>query len=171
LGSPHFRARACFHARVRENSRSSRSPEQFAQVHPLVLKILFRVPSLSLPPAPFREQAYCQGSVPLRDVTGCVHSSRGFPSPRYVPSAGVLNLSTAFSASRLHGPISSRSRLQGLSLVQGVTFSSQRSFPHRDGLPPCRCSTAARQDESRDHDRRPRLRGLDPRRSSRPKGR
>jgi hypothetical protein len=99
-------------------------------------------------PLPFGCGPYCQGLVPLRGLTGCVHLCRGFPSPRYVPSAGVLNLSTAFSAHRLHGPVSSRNRVQGVSLVQGLPFSAQRSCPRRNDLPPCRCSTAARQDES-----------------------
>jgi len=40
------------------------------QVHPLVFQILFRVPSLSLPPVPFREQASCQGFGPRATFPG-----------------------------------------------------------------------------------------------------
>jgi len=150
-GSPRF-ALAPVSMREAAKSRSSRSPEQSAQVHPLVLEVLFRVPSLhfSRPRIPFGSGPYCQGLVPLCGVTGCVHSSRGFPSPRYVPSAGAHNLSTAFSAPRLHGLVSSRSRIQGVSLVQGyplraaVGSSSDRPapLPLFDGRSPGRILTA-----------------------------
>jgi hypothetical protein len=78
---------------------SSRSPERTVRFIPSCSRSSSEfLRSLSCP-FPYRDQADCQGLFPLRDITGCVHSTRGFPSPRYVPSAGVLNLSTAFSAS------------------------------------------------------------------------
>jgi hypothetical protein len=48
IGFTALLVRACFHARD-DNSLSNRSPEQIAQVHSLVLGLLFRVPSLSSP--------------------------------------------------------------------------------------------------------------------------
>jgi hypothetical protein len=58
------------------------------------------------------------------------------PSQRYVPSAGVLNLSTAFSAHRLRGLVSSRNRVQGHSARSGAHLlcaaaasSSERAAP------------------------------------------
>jgi len=63
---------------------------------------------------------FLPGFQPSCDVSGRVHSPRGFPGPRYVPSAGALNLSTAFSALRLHGLVSSRSRIQGIHARSGA---------------------------------------------------
>jgi hypothetical protein len=147
-GSPRF-APAPVSMRGASNSPSGRSLNKLLRFIPSCSRSSSEfLRSLSRPPIPFGSGPYCQGLVPLRGSTGCVHFTRGFPSPRYVPSAGALNLSTAFSAHRLHGLVSSRSRVQGVSLVQGNAFSPQRSCPLRNDLPPCRCSMAARQDES-----------------------
>jgi len=53
------------------------------------------------------------GFFPLRGVTRWRPLSRRIPSLRYVPSAGFLNLSTASSATRLCGLVSSHSHVQG----------------------------------------------------------
>jgi len=75
-----------------------RSPEAVRPGFILLARLLYRVPSLHLRPAPFRGRDACQGFGPLRDITTHVHSPRGFPTPRYVPSPGSLNLSTGSSA-------------------------------------------------------------------------
>jgi hypothetical protein len=54
----------------------------------------------------------------------CVHLLRGFPSPRYVPSAGVLSLSTVYSALQLVSLFHPTAALRAL-LVQGFGRSAQ----------------------------------------------
>jgi len=110
------------------------------------LRALFRVPSLALsrrkpklsqlaarsrlPRLP----TTCQGSSALPTTSPArVHFPRGLPVPRYVPSSGVLSLSTVYSALRLCRLVPSRSRVQG-------TLSS-RGFSLRAASPPRRrCS-------------------------------
>jgi len=129
-------------------SRSSRSPEQIAQVHPLVLEVLSRVPSLSLPPVPFRDQASLPGSRPssrhdrvrplisrvskasIRSVRRCSQPLDGFlraPAPRacFIPQPRP-----------------------GCFARSGGSLLRAAIVPRRNALPPCRCSPAARQDES-----------------------
>ena len=135
LGSPRFRRPRLFPCAGRRKFSFDRSPEQIAQVHPLVLEILFRVPSLSLPPAPFREQADCQGSCPLRDVTGCVHHLEGSQvldvfrpqvlstSRRLSPQAGSTGLFHPAAASRAFA------RSGGFLLLAAIVSSSGRPAP------------------------------------------
>jgi len=84
-GSPRF-APAPVSMRASTKSRSSRSPEQIAQVHSLVLEILFRVPSLSLPPAPFRVRALLPGSRPSS------RSDRVRPLMSRVPKSSIRSV-------------------------------------------------------------------------------
>jgi len=121
IGFTALLVRACFHARD-DNSLSGRSPEQFAQDHSLVLGLLFRVPSLSSPAlTPFGRGPYCQGLCPLRDITGCVHSSRGHPK------------SSIRSVRRCSQPLDGflRIRLSGLfhPAAASRTIRSFRGFP------------------------------------------
>jgi hypothetical protein len=70
-----------------------------------------------------------------------VYLARGFPSPRYVPSSGVLNLSTACSAPQLAGLFHPTAASRALP-VQGFCRSAQppsligRSCPHAVGAKP-----------------------------------
>jgi len=99
IGFTALLVRACFHARD-DNSLSGRSPEQFAQDHSLVLGLLFRVPSLSSPALTLSGVGLtARVSALFATSPGASTHLEDIPSPRYVPSAGVLNLSTAFSAS------------------------------------------------------------------------
>jgi len=121
----------------------------------------------SLPPIPFREQAYCQGFVPLRDVTGCVHSTRGFQ---------VLDMfrPQVLSTSRRLSPQASSTGLFHPAAASRA-FRSFRGFPSPRSdrfLVGTICPLAvARRPLGRTnpvgHGRRPRLRGFNPRRSSR----
>jgi len=150
-GSPRF-APAPVSMRGSSKSPSGRSPEQVAQVHPLVLDILFRVPSLSLPPAsPFRERALLQGSRPssrldrvrpldsrvpkssIRSVRRCSQPLDGFlrtPAPRacFIPQP--------------HPGCFARSR--ACLLPAAVVSSSERPapLPLFDGRSPGRILTA-----------------------------
>lgn len=167
IGFTALRADACFHA-CGVKSLSDRSPGQFAQDHSLVLGLLFRVPSLSLPPSPFRARALLPGFLPSsRHHWRRVHSTRGFPSPRYVPSAGAHNLSTAFSALLLLGLFHPRA-VSRASARSGDCHLRAAVAPLRSDLPPCRCDHLPLARTNPDgHGWRPRLRGLVPRRSSR----
>lgn len=79
-------------------------------------------------------------SRPPRDITRRVHSSRGFPVPRFVPPSGFLNLSAACSASRLRQLISSGSHVQDF-LSRGFSLRAA-TLPHREELPSCRSASA-----------------------------
>jgi len=108
------------------------------QVDSLVSRLPFGVSSsvslllLSEPPS-------CLGFVPLRGITDGVHSLRAFPSSRYVPSSGFLNLSTVFAtlgfAGLLHPAATSR-----VVTVQGVLPLHSR-LARRQLVPPCRWSS------------------------------
>jgi len=76
----------------------------------------------------------CLGLFPHRGVPEGVHSLRERARPRYVPSSGFCNLSTAFSTFPLCGLVSSRCHVQGSSR-SGVLSPSRRG---RDSSPrPC----------------------------------
>jgi len=170
IGSPRFWARACFHARTAK-SQSDRSPGRIAQDHSLVLELLFRVPSLYSPALalsgvslPARVSSLSATSPKTRPL------ARGFPSPRYVPSAGALNLSTAFSALRLLG-LFHPSAASRVFARPGASHLRAASPPHRSALPPCRCAHRPLARTNPDcHDQGPRLRGLVPRGARAPRG-
>lgn len=148
IGFTALLVRACFHARD-DNSLSSRSPEQFAQDHSLVLGLLFRVPSLSSP------------ALTLSGVGLTARVSTLFATS---PGASTLSRTSqaldtfrpqVFTTSRRLSPhtalglVSSHSRVQGAHARSGashlraaIVSSSERSAPL-----PLR-SPAARQDES-----------------------
>lgn len=148
MGSPRFGARACFHARAAK-SRSDRSPGQSAQVHSLVLELLFRVPSLFNPAQrPFGPGPSCQGSCPLLDITGdastCSRASRS--SIRSVrrcsqPLDGFLRAPAP-------GLVSSPSRLQGLRSFRGLPSPRSERSSSECSAPLPLCTPAARQDGS-----------------------
>jgi len=118
-GDPFLSARAVLPA--------DRSPDRFrAQVHSSLLALLFRVPSLQIPPSPFRGRLPARVSSLFATSPERVHSPRGFPSPRYVPSSGALSLSTSYSALRLAGLFHPAATFRAL-LVQGLL--SRRSHP------------------------------------------
>jgi len=99
---------------------------------------------------------------PPRDITRGVHSPRRLPSPRYVPSSGVLNLSTAYSTTQLCRLISSCSRVQGVP-VQGI-LSPHSGLPRRKySCPLAVGSPCTRQPKLSAMLGVPRLRGFDPR--------
>jgi len=107
-------------------------------------------------PFPFGIRLSARVSSLFATSPGASTRLEGFPSPRYVPSAGVLNLSTAFSALRLRGLVSSRSRLQGRSARSGAChLRAVAAFLIGSVLPPCRCSPAALQNKSGVHDPAP----------------
>jgi len=121
-----------------------------------------------LPPSPFRAWALLPGSLP----SSRHHRVR----PLISRTSQVLDTfrPQVFTTSRRLSPhpalglLSSRSRVQDLPLVQGLPISAQRSCPRRNDLPPCRCDHLPLAKTNPDgHGRHPRLRGLDPRRSSR----
>jgi hypothetical protein len=164
LGSPRAEHRACFRARwlhsvqpfpertVRFIPSCSRSSSEF-------LRSLSR-------PVPYRDQADCQGLFPLRDITGCVHSTRGFPSPRYVPSAGILNLSTAFSASGSAGLFHPAAASRDICSFRGLPSQRSCRFPHRKRAAPLPLFAGRSPEQVPESTiRRPRLRGLHPRRA------
>jgi len=99
------------------------------------LAALFRVPTSRFPPLAFQREALpTQGFVPLRGMTGRVHSPRGFPEPRYVPPTGFHSLSTVYSASSVTGLFHPAdhvqdSRVQGLLPPRSVTTSSTVPAP------------------------------------------
>ena len=73
------------------------------------------------------------GFFPLRGFTGRRPRARRIPSLRYVPSSGFLNLSTACSATRLCGLVSSHSHVQGF---RSGVCSPQAAVPtHRRPCP------------------------------------
>jgi hypothetical protein len=73
-----------------------------------------------------REQTY-PGSLPSsRHHRSASTFSRRLPSPRFVPSSGFLNLSTVFSALRLHRLIPSRRHVQGCRR-SGASLPAQQS--------------------------------------------
>jgi len=74
---------------------------------------------------------------PRHDITGARPLMRGLPSPRYVPSTGVLSLSTVFSARRLRGLLHPRAMFRASSR-SGVC----RSRAARPGSSPGRCPLA-----------------------------
>lgn len=93
-----------------------------------------------------------------------VHSPRGFPSPRYVPSSGALSLSTFYSALRLAGLFHPAATFRAL-LVQGLL--SRRSHPSSsEGAPPSSLVTRRSPAEADARDALPRPRGLSPRRAA-----
>jgi len=121
-----------------------------------------------LPPSPFRAWALLPGSLP----SSRHHRVR----PLISRTSQVLDTfrPQVFTTSRRLSPhpalglVSSRSHVQDLPLVQGLPISAQRSCPRRNDLPPCRCDHLPLARTNPDgHGRHPRLRGLDPRRSSR----
>jgi hypothetical protein len=76
--------------------------------------LLLRVPSLKSPADTFPCRLTYPGSLPSsRHHRSASTSSRRLPCLRFVPSSGFLNLSTASSALRLCGLVSSRSHVQG----------------------------------------------------------
>jgi len=109
------------------------SPDAFASGSVFQTALLSRVPSPKRPSRTFEREISAWVLVPPRDITGGVHSPRRLPSLRYVPSSGVLNLSTAYSTTQLCRPISSRSRVQGIP-VQGI-LSPHSGLPHRKLIP------------------------------------
>lgn len=115
----------------------NRSPGSFPiQVHSSVPSYSFRVPSFSFPLELFRERAYLPGiSVLFAVQPERVHSLRGVPSSRYVPSLGFLNLSTVYSASWRHGFISPRNRVQDSSPFRGFHPSHSRAFSSKAPAP------------------------------------
>jgi hypothetical protein len=70
-----------------------------------------------------------------------VHLSRGFPCPRYVPSSGVLSLSTVCSALLLVSLFHPTAALRALA-HSGVWPLCTATLPHREELPPCRWNEA-----------------------------
>jgi hypothetical protein len=74
-----------------------------------------------------RQQLPTRVSALIATSLQCVYLSRGFPGPRYVPSSGDHNLSTAYSALQLvglfHPPAASRALP-----VQGFCRSTQPPF-------------------------------------------
>jgi len=123
------------------------------QVHPLVFQILFRVPSLSLPPVPFRDQAACQGFVPRATLPGAsthLEDSQVLDTFRPQVLSTSRRLSPRSGSTGLFHPAAAS---RAFMLVQGLTFSTQPLLPHRKRVPPCRCSPAARQHKSGGHAR------------------
>jgi len=124
-------------------------------VHSILLEIELILPRFAPPQSSFtrspRRSRFHGGptcrwvSFPLRDITR--EQLRFFarpPEPRFGPSAGFRNLSTASSALSLaglfHPATTSRVRCRS-----GASLPSQRAFFVRRRLPPCRCCIAARQ--------------------------
>jgi len=135
-GSPRF-APAPVSMRGSSNSPSGRSLNKLLRFIPSCSRSSSEfLRSLSRPPVPFGSGPYCQGLVPLRGSTGCVHFTRGFPSPRYVPSAGVLNLSTAFSASGFAGLFHPAAASRDICSFRGLPSPRSRRFPHRKRAAP-----------------------------------
>jgi len=105
--------------------------------HPSVPRLLFRVPSLQLPPAPFRAGLTARVSFPLATSPGRVHPPRGDPIS---PLRSVHRFSQpldGFLRAPACGLVSSRSHVQGCLPFRG--FSPRAApLPHRKRLPPCR---------------------------------
>jgi len=148
IGSPRF-VPVPVSMRGTTKSLTGRSPEQIAQDHSFVLELLFRVPSLSSPALALSGAGLtARVSSLFATSPDCVHSSRGFPRPRYVPSAGALNLSTAFSALRLSGLFHPAAASRALCSFRGFPSPrSDRASSVRSAPLPL-CPPAARQDES-----------------------
>jgi len=91
---------------------------------------------------PYGRETSCQGFVPHRDFTAARPLPRGLPSPRYVPSSGVLSLSTVYSALRLCRLVPSHSRVQGPPR-SGSSRSPQPPFLVGRSLPPRRRNSPA----------------------------
>jgi len=125
LGSPRRCRRACFHARARP-IRPVRPPGVLHLASLSVRRRLFRAPSRSPLPRPFGRGA-CQGSFPRHDITRArppVARAPGAPLRSVLRRSQPLDGLLRVRASRL---VSSSSRVQGLSAVQGLL--SPRSAP------------------------------------------
>jgi len=165
LASPLFHFPRAVFPCARAVLPADRSPDRFrAQVHSSVLALPFRVPSLRIPPRSFRTRLPAWVSSLFATPPERVHSPRGFPSPRYVPSSGVLSLSTSYSALRLAGLFHPAAASRAL-LVQGLL--SRRSHPSSsEGAPPSPLVTHHSSAETDARDGLPRPRGLSPRRAA-----
>jgi hypothetical protein len=142
LDSPLFHIPCALFPCARAVLPTDRSPDRFrVQVHSSVLSLLFRVPSLRIPPPSFRTRLPAWVSSLFATPSERVHSPRGFPSPRYVPSSGALSLPTSYSALRLAGLLHPAATSRAL-LVQGLL--SRRSHPSSsEGAPPSPLVTQA----------------------------
>jgi hypothetical protein len=112
VGLPAVPARRCF----QRSGRFSRPTVPRNSRHGFILScvsVLFGVPSPAYRASPCGSAPSCRGLFPLRGVTAWRPLARRIPSLRYVPSPGFLNLSTACSATRLCGLVSSHSHVQG----------------------------------------------------------
>jgi len=165
LDSPLFHVPRALFPCARAVLPADRSPDRFrAQVHSSLLALLFRVPSPRIPPRSFRRRLPALGFVPLRDITETRPLTRGFPSPRFVPSSGALSLPTSCSALRLAGLLHPAAASRAL-LVQGLL--SRRSHPSSsEGAPPSPLVTLRSPAETDAHAGLPRPRGLSPRRAA-----
>jgi len=123
-------------------SRYQPSPERTARFVPSASR-LFRVPSLSLPPGPFRDQDHCQGFVPLRDITGASPLIARVPKSLLRSVRRCSQPLDGFLRAPTCGPVSSRSRVQGLQYDSFRGFGSLPQPPFLFGrrLPPCRWLT------------------------------
>jgi hypothetical protein len=86
---------------------------------------------------------------------------RRFPTLRYVPSPGFLNLSTVFSVLPCRGLVSSRYHVQDIA-CSGASLTVQPPFLIGRSIPPCRCHQPARRLAPAATRPAPRLRGLSP---------
>lgn len=97
---------------VRVSSRDQPSPERTVRLMPSA-SCLSRVPSLSLPSRPFRDQTLCQGFVPHRDTTTARPLFARIPSSSLRSVRRFSQPLDGFLRALARGPISSRSRVQG----------------------------------------------------------
>jgi hypothetical protein len=118
--------RACFHARLSCARRSAVSWKSvpFQVILPFGY-VLLRAPSLPSPLEDLSVRALpARGLGPLHDVTRRRPLSRGFPSPRSVPSSGALSLPTVCSATELAGLFHPAAMFR-THPVQGLSLSAQ----------------------------------------------
>lgn len=149
IGFTALHARACFRARGVEISFRPFTCANCSGSFPRARAPPQSSFALFSRPCPFGRRLYCQGLFPRRDITGDASTHlEEFPSPRYVPSAGALNLSTAFSALRLLGLFHPRAASRVLCSFRGLPSPrSDRASSVRSAPLPLR-SPAAHQDES-----------------------
>jgi len=126
IGSPRF-VPVPVSMRGTTKSLAGRSPEQIAQDHSFVLELLFRVPSLSSPALALSGAGLTArvSSLFATSPGASTHLEGSHVLDTFRPQ--VLSTSRRLSPHSAFGLVSSRSRVQGALLVQGLPISAQRS--------------------------------------------
>jgi len=162
--------RTCFHAR-RVDSRSSRSPERTVRLMPSCSRSSSEFLRSHSRPLPFRSRPTARVSFLFATSSGASTCSRTFQAldtfrPQVFSTSRRLSPPPALRACFIPQP------RPGHLLVQGLSFSAQPLLPHRKRAAPLPLFAGPLSRTSLESTiRRPRLRGLRPRRARTSEGR